>query len=119
MTVDLQSLTFPNESHFKTFVQVCNESPHHVQVHDQSCEIDASYGQMLRDIQATRQSLVNSLRPSMFGRNRFIISEGETLFVSVLAPGNYEFLVAALSVLATGGALLPFGESQPQRTIPI
>lgn len=111
MTIDYQPVTLPNEPQFKRLVRHCIESPKQVAVYDEGLKIEASYEQMFQDIQATRRSLVNSLPRSIFGSNRFIISEKQTLFVCILAPGNYEFIVAALSVLATGGALVPFGES--------
>jgi malonyl-CoA/methylmalonyl-CoA synthetase len=109
MTIEVQPVTFPNEPQFKRLVQHCLQSPDQVAVYDDGLGIVASYEQLLRDIEATRRSLVNSLPRSIFDANQSIISEGKTLFVAILAPG-YEFLVAALAILATGGALVPFGE---------
>lgn len=110
MTIESQPVTFPNEPQFKRLVQHCLESPDQVAVYDEGFGIVASYEQLLRDIEATRRLLVNSLPRSMFDTDQGIISKDQTLFVATLAPGNYEFLVAALAILATGGALVPLSE---------
>lgn len=110
MTIEFQPVIFPNEPQFKRLVQHCLESPDQVAVYDKVFGIVASYEQLLRDIEATRRLLVKSLPRSMFDTNQAIISKDQTLFVAVLAPGNYEFLVAALAVLATGGAFVPLCE---------
>jgi malonyl-CoA/methylmalonyl-CoA synthetase len=110
MTIDLQPVAFPNEPHFERLIQHCLESPDQVALYDDAMGIVASYEQLLRDIEATRRSLVNSLPQSIVDIKQGIMSKDQTLFVAILAPGNYEFLVAALAVLATGAALVPFGE---------
>lgn len=118
MPLDSQSVAFPDEPQFKRFVEHCVLSPHRVALYDERNDVNASFEQILRDVQATRQSFVNGLPQTMFCSNGFTIAEGKTLFVPILAPTIYEFLVAALAVLATGGALIPLGESQPTHKYP-
>lgn len=36
--------------------------------------------------------------------------EPDNPFVIILAPGNYDYIVAALAILACGGALAPIGK---------
>ena len=112
MTAASQTFNLPNEPNFKALVESRNESPKRVLIHDPRLGVDADFDQLLRDVHTTRQSLVNALPGTIFGNHTNIISNNEVVYVPLLTPGNYEFIVAALAVLAIGAALVPLCESR-------
>ena len=110
MIVSSDSLNLPNEPHFRALVQSHRDSPSRVRVCDPGFGIDADLDQLLRDVYATRQSLVASLPAAIFAPHSTIISDDEVVYLPVLAPGNYEFIVASVAILAIGAAIVPLCE---------
>ncbi|MCJ1348491.1 hypothetical protein MMC31_006723, partial [Peltigera leucophlebia] len=105
MTISYSS-KLPNEPIFRRLVEN-NKTVHNVIVHDPSCGVNAKYPQLLRDILALRQRLYECLPVSMFDEKGRM--KGDNPYILILSRGNYEFIVAAFSVLAIGGALVPLG----------
>lgn len=106
MTISYSS-KLPNEPIFRRLVEN-NKTVHNVIVHDPSCGVNAKYPQLLRDVLALRQRLYECLPVSMFDEKGRM--KGDNPYILILSRGNYEFIVAAFSVLAIGGALVPLGK---------
>ncbi|KAF7175183.1 hypothetical protein CNMCM7691_006587 [Aspergillus felis] len=98
----------PNEPFFEHLIKAWNEVQH-VVIHDPDNGVDANYTQLFTDVLNMRQAIYKGLPRSMFD-DKLIIME-ETPFIFVLAPGNYEFVVASLAILGLGGALVPLSTS--------
>ncbi|GIK06541.1 putative NRPS-like protein biosynthetic cluster [Aspergillus viridinutans] len=94
----------PNEPFFERLVKACNEVQH-VVIHDPQNGVDANYTQLFTDVLKMRQAIYEALPRSMFDGKRLIVEE--TPFIFILAPGNYEFIVASFAILGLGGAIVP------------
>ncbi|KAF7171753.1 hypothetical protein CNMCM5623_004045 [Aspergillus felis] len=68
--------------------------------------MEATYANLLDDMLNMQLLMKRSLPDSMFQNGSDILLE-ETPFIFILAPGNYSFAVAALSILSIGGAFAP------------
>ncbi|KAF4219339.1 hypothetical protein CNMCM8980_003070 [Aspergillus fumigatiaffinis] len=95
----------PNEPLFHHLLQLFTAHPHHVLIHDPKNGVEADYSQLLTDILHMRQQIYQAIPTSMFDSERRI--NPERPFIIILAPGNYDYIVAALAILACGGALAP------------
>ncbi|GFF36871.1 hypothetical protein IFM51744_03272 [Aspergillus udagawae] len=98
----------PNEPFFEHLVKSWNEVQH-VVIHDPQNGVDADYTQLFTDVLNMRQAIYEALPRSMFDDKRIIVEESP--FIFILAPGNYEFIVASFAILALGGALVPLSTS--------
>ncbi|KAI1279487.1 acyl-CoA synthetases/AMP-acid ligases II [Xylaria sp. FL0933] len=95
----------PDEPIFQRLID--NTKTHgRVIFHDPTCGVDATYPQLLHDIVSLRQRLHNWLPSSIFDKTG-LLSDQTSPYILVLAPGNYDFVVASFTVLAIGGALVP------------
>lgn len=101
------STKLPNEPIFRRLVEN-NKTVHNVIIHDPSYGLNAKYPQLLHDILALRQRLYECLPGSMFDEKGRM--KGDNPYILILSRGNYEFIVAAFSILALGGALVPLGK---------
>lgn len=101
------STKLPNEPIFRRLVEN-NKTVHNVIIHDPSYGLNAKYPQLLHDILALRQRLYECLPVSMFDEKGRM--KGDNPYILILSRGNYEFIVAAFSILALGGALVPLGK---------
>ncbi|GES60561.1 amp-binding enzyme [Aspergillus terreus] len=100
----------PNEPIFCHLLQIAQRVPH-VIVYDPSKGIEATYANLLDDMLNMQLLMKRSLPDSMFENGSGILLE-ETPFIFILAPGNYSFAVAALSILSIGGAFVPLADPQ-------
>ncbi|KNG80237.1 hypothetical protein ANOM_011378 [Aspergillus nomiae NRRL 13137] len=95
----------PNEPLFDHLLHSFTAHPRHVLVHDPKNGVEADCSQLLTDILHMRHQIFQALPASSFDAQRRI--DPENPYVIVLAPGNYDYIVAALSTLACGGAFAP------------
>ncbi|KAK0724920.1 hypothetical protein B0H67DRAFT_569137 [Lasiosphaeris hirsuta] len=100
----LTSQRLPDEPIFKKLIENGKSNPN-VIFQDASCGVDATYPQLLYDIVSLRQRLYEWLPPSLFDDDGRIKEENP--YILIVAPANYEFVVASLAVLAIGAALVP------------
>ncbi|KAI6757070.1 hypothetical protein HG530_011668 [Fusarium avenaceum] len=75
----------------------------HVAIKDQVLGVSKTYGELLDAVLVFREVVRGSL-PSNVQRR---LSNGDEVYVGVLAAGGYEFTVAVLAVLALGAAVVP------------
>lgn len=115
MTVS-SSTKLPNEPMFRRLVENTT-TVQNVIVHDPSCGVNAKYPQLLHDILALRQRLYECLPASMFDEKGRMKEDNP--YILILSRGNYEFIVAAFSILSIGGALVPLGKFMKPFFFPI
>ncbi len=102
----------PDEPVFRNLLHCFNTHPQRVVVYDAKEPVDATYSQLLVDILYMRRRILSTLPTSMLKPQGQIDSKRP--YMIVLAPGNYEFLVASFAILACGGALAPIGKTVDQ-----
>jgi acyl-CoA synthetase (AMP-forming)/AMP-acid ligase II len=67
--------------------------------------IERTYHHLLSDILTLRKVLERQLSPSI----RQDLIEDKEVFVGLLIPGGYEFVVGFFAILALGAAVVPLG----------
>jgi malonyl-CoA/methylmalonyl-CoA synthetase len=78
-------------------------------IRDVNAGIERTAAQLLSDVLILRRVLRDSLTPQTVDDLR----NGREVFVSILAPGGYEFVVGVLAIMALGAAASPFSSAQP------
>ncbi|EXJ63847.1 hypothetical protein A1O7_00182 [Cladophialophora yegresii CBS 114405] len=78
-------------------------------IRDVNAGIERTAAQLLSDVLILRGVLRDSLTPRVVDDLR----DGREVFVSLLAPGGYEFVVGVLAIMALGAAASPFSSAQP------
>ncbi|OAP58250.1 hypothetical protein AYL99_07340 [Fonsecaea erecta] len=78
-------------------------------IRDVNAGIERTAAQLLSDVLVLRRVLRNALTHETVQD----LQNGREVYVSVLAPGGYEFVVGVLAVLALGAAASPFSTAQP------
>ncbi|KAH8433377.1 class I adenylate-forming enzyme family protein [Aspergillus melleus] len=104
--VNLTTLKLPNEVMFEHLVRLLENDPKPVII-DPRDGVQAGYPQLLADIRETRQRVYQTLPGDLFD-NKGRISKDRPC-IGVLTPTSYDFVVAALAILAMGGAIVPLG----------
>ena len=104
---EIISTELPNEPTFDQLLRVSRQI-NHIIIHDPKHEVDADYAQLLTDLLRMRGSLYEVLPKSLFDEHDILREENP--YILILAPGGYEFIVAAFAILSIGGALVPLGE---------
>jgi malonyl-CoA/methylmalonyl-CoA synthetase len=98
----------PNEPIFARLVRMACEVKH-VIIDDPGSGVQCDFARLLSDIHQMHCALRQSLSKSLFRADCSLLLESNP-YILILSPGNYEFVVAALSVLSIGGAFAPVGE---------
>ncbi|KAF1809368.1 fatty-acyl-CoA synthase [Eremomyces bilateralis CBS 781.70] len=80
-----------------------------VAIRDCRANVTRTHVQLLSDVLALRETLINSLDH----RTREALDNGEDVYIAVLALGSYEYAVAVLAVLAAGAAAVPLTTALP------
>lgn len=78
-----------------------------IAIRDVNLEVVKSYGDLLADALAVKLILEGTLDAVSLER----LQREEEVYIGILAPGGYEFVVALLAVLAIGAAAVPMSES--------
>lgn len=97
----------PNEPLFHHVLDVFTTNPDYVLVHDWVKGTEANCQQLLTDMLYMRRQIIQALPVSIFDSRKSIVPEKP--YILVLAPGNYDFMVAAFSILCCGAAFAPIG----------
>ncbi|GAB1192532.1 hypothetical protein APSETT444_001724 [Aspergillus pseudonomiae] len=99
-----QQATLPNEP---LFAQLLHLSKHtqHVVIHDSASGVEANAAQLLASMMAMRQSIYDSLPKTDFNEKGLVVGHMPSMLV--IAPGNYEYFVAAFATLSLGAAVVP------------
>ncbi|KAJ5154986.1 uncharacterized protein N7500_010425 [Penicillium coprophilum] len=114
MTIVVESL--PDEPLFHHILDAFRANPRFLLFYDWIKGTEASCLQLLTDILCMRRRIVQTLPVSMFDSRNIIIPQRP--FILVLAPGNYEFVVAAFGVLCCGAAFSPISSNlSPEEAI--
>ncbi|CAG8932825.1 unnamed protein product [Penicillium salamii] len=96
---------FPNDPCFSQLLTTAKQKGSSIVVNDRGSGVKADYNRLLRDVSTARQGLCGSL-PSECVRSGSISSE-DPVYVCTLFRPTYNFVVALLAILATGGAAVP------------
>ncbi|KAJ6126692.1 hypothetical protein N7523_002304 [Penicillium sp. IBT 18751x] len=100
---------FPHDQIFTSLLALAREIKQ-VIVHDGAAGVSATYDQFITDVIHTRHALREKLA---LCSDSLTLEEGS--LVCILAPANYEFAVAAFSILALGGMVVPLPTSLPPK----
>ncbi|EXJ89234.1 hypothetical protein A1O3_02300 [Capronia epimyces CBS 606.96] len=78
-------------------------------IRDVNAGIERTAAQLLSDVLRLRRVLTSALTAQTVDD----LARGKEVYISILAPGGYEFAVAVLAVMALGAAASPFSSAQP------
>ncbi|KIW78826.1 hypothetical protein Z517_08665 [Fonsecaea pedrosoi CBS 271.37] len=78
-------------------------------IRDVNAGIERTAAQLLSDVLVLRRVL----KASLTHENVQDLQNGREVYVSLVAPGGYEFVVGVLAILALGAAASPFSTAQP------
>jgi malonyl-CoA/methylmalonyl-CoA synthetase len=102
----LQHRTLPNDILFSRLLKLATEKENQVIVDDHSHGTQFGYRHILHGTSKLLQKLQSlDERP---------LNHGGNVYIGVLAPNGYEFIVAVLAVLAFGGVVVPMRRSPSQ-----
>ncbi|KAJ6143894.1 hypothetical protein N7471_003347 [Penicillium samsonianum] len=107
MTLIVESL--PDEPLFHHMLGAFTANPDYLLFNDRIKGTEASCMQLLTDMLYMRRQIVQTLPTSMFDSRNMIIPQRP--FILVLAPGNYDFVVASLGALCCGAAFSPMSSN--------
>lgn len=102
--------TLPNQPLYTQLLRLAYDAPQRVIICDVNRGEEKSRIQLLTDVIELRETLRLSLSESA----RRDLERGETVFIAVLAPGGYEYVVALLGALALGASAVPISECFPK-----
>ncbi|KAJ9652394.1 hypothetical protein H2198_008363 [Neophaeococcomyces mojaviensis] len=78
-------------------------------IRDLNAGIEKTTAELLSDAINFREVLRSRLRPETLTA----LNDGEEVYISLVAPGGYEFAVGILAILGLGAAASPFSPHQP------
>ena len=78
-------------------------------VRDINTNVTKTAAELLSDALILRRALKKSLSPQVLDD----LQHGREVYISILAPGGYEFVVGVLAIIALGAAASPFSSAQP------
>ncbi|KAK4942760.1 hypothetical protein LTR10_017520 [Elasticomyces elasticus] len=78
-------------------------------IRDVNVGIERNAAELLGDVLKFRRIVRQSLKPQTIDD----LHHGREVYISLVAPGGYEFTVGVLAVLALGAAVSPFSSAQP------
>ncbi|KAL2409278.1 CoA ligase [Exophiala dermatitidis] len=78
-------------------------------IRDINAGVERTAAQLLGDVLSLRRIVKSRLQPQTLDDLR----HGREVYISLLAPGGYEFAVGVLAIMALGAAASPFSSAQP------
>ena len=78
-------------------------------IRDVNAGIERTAAQLLSDVLILRRIVKSTLTPQTVDD----LQNGREVYISILAPGGYEFVVGVLAIMALGAAASPFSSAQP------
>ncbi|KAL3468804.1 acetyl-CoA synthetase-like protein [Aspergillus californicus] len=100
-----EQLPFPGDPFFENLLRNA-QLYSHVIIADAMLGIQATYKQLLHDVNNLRAAIRQNLLDALLDLDGNI--RKDEVFFGVLIPGNYEFVVALVASLAMGAAIIPF-----------
>lgn len=94
---------FPNDPFFAQLLSTSRENYDRTVINDSYREVRVSYAQLFHDVSALRKILCANLPSNI--EDGLVQNEG--LYICVLAPTSYEFIVSLLAILAIGAVVVP------------
>ena len=104
----LGSNVFPCFFLFNHLVRIAHKE-HLIAIKDLTYGITADYAQLLTDVLHFRNVLREALHPSALER----IDRGEEVYVNLVGPAGYEFVVGFFALMALGAAIVPISPDSP------
>ncbi len=95
----------PNSPLFSKLLRYARQN--RIAIKDVNLVIEKSYGDLLADALALKVVLEGTLDADTLER----LEREKEVYIGILAPGGYEFVVALLAVLAIGAAAVPMSKS--------
>lgn len=100
---------FPADPLFTRLVTLANRPIPRPAIRDINAGIERTAAQLLSDVLNLRRIL----RATLTTQTLEDLHNGREVFISLLAPGGYEFAVGVLAIMALGAAASPFSSAQP------
>lgn len=99
----------PCDPLFSRLLTLASRTSNRPAIRDLNANIEKTTAELLSDAINFREVLRARLDPKVLQALR----DGEEVFISLLAPGGYEFTVGILGILGLGAAASPFSPHQP------
>lgn len=93
---------FPNFFLFARLVRLASK-PRLVAVRDVTYDYTATYVQLLTDVLYLRNLLRQQLDPAIIAK----LEHDEEVFINLLGPGGYEYVVGFFAIMALGAVIVP------------
>lgn len=105
----LRNNVLPCDPLFTRLLSLAHRSIQRPAIRDLNTRIEKTHAELLTDVLTFREVLRSSLRSDILQA----LSNGEEVYISLVAAGGYEFAVAILAILGLGAAASPFSPVQP------
>lgn len=102
-------LILPADPLFNRLLALAHRPKQETVIRDVNTGVEKTSADLLSNVLNLRRVLKSTLPQNTLTS----IQHGEEVFISILAPGGYEFAVGILAVLALGAAASPFSPLQP------
>jgi malonyl-CoA/methylmalonyl-CoA synthetase len=99
----------PDRLPFPQLLEQAKENPHPVLVRDPATGIDGTSAQLLESVIQVRDELRIRLDSDTLSR---LDSGSDDVFIFLLFPPGWNYIVSVLAVFALGGAVMPIRKSQ-------
>jgi malonyl-CoA/methylmalonyl-CoA synthetase len=99
---------FPNFFLFNRLVRLAHKE-HLIAIKDLTYGITADYAQLLTDVLHFRNTLRHTLHSSAIAR----IDRGDEVYITLVGPAGYEFVVGFFALMALGAAIVPISPDLP------
>ena len=96
----------PNSPLFAKLLRYAHRRPQRHAVRDFNAGVEKTHLQLLTDVISLRRVIESTISHSV----RASLQSGEDVYMSILAPGGYEYTVAFLAILAIGAAAVPLSK---------
>jgi malonyl-CoA/methylmalonyl-CoA synthetase len=99
----------PADPIFTRLLNLASRRKAKISIRDDVAQIEKSHLELLNDVLSLRNTVRSLLDWTTLQR----LEKGEEVWISILAPGSYDFAVAILATLALGAAASPISVLQP------
>lgn len=106
---EAQDNVLPCDGLFPRLLTLASRSTRRPAIRDLNTGVEKTTAELLSDAVNFREVLRSRLQPETLQALR----DGKEVFISLLAPGGYEFTVGILGILGLGAAASPFSPHQP------
>lgn len=99
----------PNFPLFSKLLRLAHRCPPPIAVRDVHAGVEKTYLQLLGDVLQLRSKLQRRLSQEVLQQ----LEKEDEVYIALLAPGGYEYVVGFLAILAVGAAVVPICASTP------